>query len=42
MARDRLICPIGLVGIRGKQPDTIALSPVAQLMLEKPWMKENN
>jgi xanthine dehydrogenase accessory factor len=39
---DRLICPIGLVGIHGKQPATIALSLVAQLMLEKPWMKENN
>jgi len=38
----RLLCPIGLVGIRGKQPATIALSLVAQLMLEKPWMKENN
>jgi xanthine dehydrogenase accessory factor len=39
---DRLVCPIGLVGIRGKQPATIALSLVAQLMLEKPWIKENN
>jgi xanthine dehydrogenase accessory factor len=43
---DRLICPVGLVGliggIGGKQPATIALSLVAQLMLEKPWMKENN
>ncbi|MSQ98028.1 MAG: xanthine dehydrogenase accessory protein XdhC [Xanthomonadales bacterium] len=39
---DRLSCPIGLVGIHGKQPATIALSLVAQLMLEKPWMKENN
>jgi len=39
---DRLVCPIGLVGIHGKQPATIALSLVAQLMLEKPWMKENN
>ena len=38
----RLVCPIGLVGIHGKQPATIALSLVAQLMLEKPWMKENN
>ena len=39
---DRLICPIGLVGIHGKQPATIALSLVAQLMLEKPWMHANN
>ena len=43
---DRLICPVGLVGLRGgiggKQPATIALSLVAQLMLEKPWMKESN
>jgi xanthine dehydrogenase accessory factor len=38
----RLVCPIGLGGIRGKQPATIALSLVAQLMLEKPWMKESN
>jgi len=38
----RLICPIGLAGIRGKQPATIALSLVAQLMLEKPWMRVNN
>jgi xanthine dehydrogenase accessory factor len=28
----RLVCPIGLSGIRGKQPATIALSLVAQLM----------
>lgn len=39
---DRLVCPIGLVGIHGKQPATIALSLVAQLMLEKPWMNANN
>jgi xanthine dehydrogenase accessory factor len=38
----RLVCPIGLAGIRGKQPATIALSLVAQLMLEKPWMHANN
>lgn len=29
---ERLICPIGLSGIRGKQPATIALSLMAQLM----------
>jgi xanthine/CO dehydrogenase XdhC/CoxF family maturation factor len=29
----RLICPIGLVGLHGKQPATIALSLVAQLMM---------
>jgi xanthine dehydrogenase accessory factor len=29
---ERLVCPIGLSGIRGKQPATIALSLVAQLM----------
>jgi xanthine dehydrogenase accessory factor len=28
----RLVCPIGLSGIHGKQPATIALSLVAQLM----------
>lgn len=28
----RLVCPIGLPGIKGKQPATIALSLVAQLM----------
>jgi xanthine dehydrogenase accessory factor len=33
----RLVCPIGLAGIRGKQPATIALSLVAQLMSERPW-----
>lgn len=33
----RLVCPIGLHGIRGKQPATIALSLVAQLMSERPW-----
>ncbi len=31
----RLICPIGLSGILGKQPATIALSLAAQLMLEE-------
>jgi xanthine dehydrogenase accessory factor len=34
---ERLVCPIGLAGIRGKQPATIALSLVAQLMSEQPW-----
>jgi xanthine dehydrogenase accessory factor len=34
---ERLVCPIGLHGIRGKQPATIALSLVAQLMSERPW-----
>jgi xanthine dehydrogenase accessory factor len=34
---ERLVCPIGLDGIRGKQPATIALSLVAQLMSEQPW-----
>ena len=29
---DQLVCPIGLSGIKGKQPTTIALSLVAQLM----------
>lgn len=29
---DQLVCPIGLSGIKGKQPATIALSLVAQLM----------
>jgi xanthine dehydrogenase accessory factor len=29
---ERLVCPIGLNGIRGKQPATIALSLAAQLM----------
>jgi xanthine dehydrogenase accessory factor len=29
----RLVCPIGLAGIRGKQPATIALSLLAQLMM---------
>jgi xanthine dehydrogenase accessory factor len=31
---DKLICPIGLAGIRGKQPATIALSLAAQLMVD--------
>lgn len=38
----RLVCPIGLSGIDGKQPATIALSLVAQLMLEKPWIHASN
>ena len=38
----RLVCPIGLAGIDGKQPATIALSLVAQLMLEKPWISASN
>ena len=29
---DDVVCPIGLAGIRGKQPATIALSLAAQLM----------
>lgn len=37
----RLVCPIGLDGIRGKQPATIALSLVAQLMSEKPWTRQS-
>lgn len=31
-ALERLVCPIGLTGIHGKQPATIALSLAAQLM----------
>lgn len=34
----RMVCPIGLRGIRGKQPATIALSIAAQLMEERPWI----
>lgn len=30
---ERLVCPIGLAGIHGKQPATIALSLLAQLMM---------
>jgi xanthine dehydrogenase accessory factor len=30
----RLVCPIGLAGLHGKQPATIALSLLAQLMME--------
>ena len=37
----QLVCPIGLDGIRGKQPATIALSLVAQLMLEWPHLRES-
>jgi xanthine dehydrogenase accessory factor len=29
---ERLQCPIGLPGIRGKEPEVIALSVVAQLL----------
>ena len=29
---ERLVCPVGLSGIRGKQPATIAISLAAQLM----------
>jgi len=39
---ERLVCPIGLPGIDGKQPATIALSVAAQLMKEKPWIRVNN
>lgn len=35
---ERLVCPIGLPGIHGKQPATIALSLMAQLMQERPWL----
>jgi xanthine dehydrogenase accessory factor len=38
----RLVCPVGLDGIRGKQPATIALSLAAQLMMEQPWTRANN
>jgi len=38
----RLVCPIGLDGIRGKQPATIALSLVAQLLTEQPWTTEKS
>jgi xanthine dehydrogenase accessory factor len=38
----RLVCPIGLSGIEGKQPATIALSLAAQLMMESTWTAENN
>jgi xanthine dehydrogenase accessory factor len=38
----RLVCPIGLAGISGKQPATIALSLAAQLMMDKPWIHANN
>jgi len=31
---DRLICPIGITGIRGKQPATIAVAVAAQLLAE--------
>ncbi len=32
---DSLVCPIGLAGIRGKQPATIALSLAAQMMTDQ-------
>jgi xanthine dehydrogenase accessory factor len=38
----RLVCPIGLAGIRGKQPATIALGLLAQLMMETTWTAANN
>jgi len=38
---ERLVCPIGLAGIHGKQPATIALSLAAQLMMEQPWTRAN-
>jgi xanthine dehydrogenase accessory factor len=38
----RLVCPIGLAGIEGKQPATIALSLAAQLMMESTWTAESN
>jgi len=37
-----LVCPIGLPGIDGKEPATIALSLAAQLMKGKPWIRVNN
>ena len=30
---ERLICPIGISGLRGKEPEVVALSAVAQLLL---------
>lgn len=39
---ERLVCPVGLDGIRGKHPATIALSLAAQLMMEQPWTRANN
>jgi len=38
----RLVCPIGLSGIHGKQPVTIALSLLAQLMMESTWTAAEN
>ncbi len=38
----RLVCPIGLSGIHGKQPVTIALSLLAQLMMESTWTDAEN
>lgn len=34
-ALDRLVCPVGAAGIRGKRPATIALSIAAQLLAEQ-------
>jgi len=44
---EALVCPIGLAGINGKQPATIALSLAAQLMMNNEeqsntWTQENN
>ncbi|MEJ8569714.1 xanthine dehydrogenase accessory protein XdhC [Elongatibacter sediminis] len=39
---ERLVCPIGLDGLDGKQPANIALSVAAQLMMEKPWIPADN
>lgn len=39
---ERLVCPVGIGGIGGKQPATIALSLAAQLMMEKPWIPADN
>ncbi len=38
----RLVCPVGLSGIHGKQPATIALSLMAQLMMESTWTAAEN
>ncbi len=38
----RLVCPIGLSGIHGKQPATIALSLLAQLMMDSTWTDAEN
>jgi xanthine dehydrogenase accessory factor len=31
---ERMVCPIGLPGIQGKQPEIIAVAVVAQLLLQ--------